>query len=43
MLRILEEHKNIDIIEELVEDLIVENNKIKGVKLSTGKRLCVTL
>lgn len=39
MLRILEEHKNIDIIEELVEDLIVENNKIKGVKLSTGKEI----
>ena len=39
MLRILEEHKNIDIIEELVEDLIVENNKIKGIKLSTGKEI----
>ena len=39
MLRILEEHKNIDIIEELIEDLIVENNKIKGVKLSTGKEI----
>ncbi len=39
MLRILEEHKNIDIIEELVEDLIVENNKITGVKLSTGKEI----
>lgn len=39
MLRILEEHENIDIIEELVEDLIVENNKIKGVKLSTGKEI----
>ena len=39
MLRILEEHKNIDIIEELVEDLIVENNKIKCVKLSTGKEI----
>ena len=39
MLRVLEEHENIDIIEELVEDLIVENNKIKGVKLSTGKEI----
>ena len=39
MLRILEEHKNIDIIEEIVEDLIVENNKIKGVRLSTGKEI----
>ena len=39
MLRILEEHENIDIIEEIVEDLIVENNKIKGIKLSTGKEI----
>lgn len=39
MLRILEEHENIDIIEEIVEDLIVKNNKIKGVKLSTGKEI----
>lgn len=39
MLRVLEEHENIDIIEELVEDLIVENNKIKCVKLSTGKEI----
>ena len=39
MVRILEEHENIDIIEEIVEDLIVENNKIKGVKLSTGKKI----
>ena len=39
MLRVLEEHENIDIIEEIVEDLIVENNKIKGVKLSTGKEI----
>ncbi len=39
MLKLLEEHKNIDIIEEMVEDLIVEKNKIKGVKLSTGKEI----
>ena len=39
MLRILEEHKNIDIIEELVEDLIVENNEIKGIVLENGKKI----
>lgn len=39
MLRLLEGHENIDIIEEIVEDLIVENNKIKGIKLSTGKEI----
>ena len=39
MQRILKEHNNIDIIEEMVEDLIVEKNKIKGVKLSTGKEI----
>ena len=39
MLRILEEHENVDIIEEIVEDLIVEDNKIKGIKLSTGKEI----
>ena len=30
MLRLLEEHKNIDIKEEIVEDLIIEDKKIKG-------------
>lgn len=39
MLKLLEEHKNIDILEEIVEDLIVENNKIKGIKLSTEKAI----
>ncbi len=39
MLRIIEENKNIDIQEEIVEDLIVENNKIRGIKLSTGKEI----
>ena len=39
MQRLLKEHKNIDIIEEIVEDLIVEDNKIKGIKLSTGKEI----
>ena len=37
MLRLLEKNKNIDILEEIVEDLIVEKNQIKGVKLSTGE------
>ena len=32
----LQKHENIDIIEDLVEDLIVEDNKITGVKLSNG-------
>ena len=39
MLRLLEENENIYIIEEIVEDLIVEDNKIKGIKLSTGKEI----
>ncbi|MBR4350795.1 MAG: tRNA uridine-5-carboxymethylaminomethyl(34) synthesis enzyme MnmG [Bacilli bacterium] len=32
----LKKHENIDIIEDLVEDLIIEDNKITGVKLSNG-------
>ena len=32
----LQKHENIDIIEDLVEDLLVEDNKITGVKLSNG-------
>ena len=39
MLKLLENNKNIDIVEEIVEDLIIENKKIKGVKLSTGKQI----
>ena len=39
MLKLLEDNKNIDIVEEIVEDLIIENKKIKGVKLSTGKQI----
>ena len=36
MLKALEKTKNLSIIEGMVEDLIVENNKIKGVKLENG-------
>ncbi|MBR2603932.1 MAG: tRNA uridine-5-carboxymethylaminomethyl(34) synthesis enzyme MnmG [Bacilli bacterium] len=32
----LQKHKNIDIVEDLVEDLIIEDNTIKAVKLSNG-------
>ena len=39
MQRLLKEHENIDIIEDMVEDLIIENNKITGVILSTGKQI----
>ena len=39
MQKLLMEHENIDIIEDMVEDLIIENNKIKGIKLSTGKEI----
>ncbi len=39
MLKLMEENENIEIEEEIVEDLLIENNKIKGVKLSTGKEI----
>ena len=39
MQRLLKEHKNIDIIEDMVEDLITENNKVLGIKLSNGKEI----
>ena len=39
MQKLLKEHNNIDIIEDMVEDLIIENEKIKGVVLSTGKQI----
>ena len=35
----LQKHKNIDIIEDHVEDLLIEDNTIKGVKLSNGKEI----
>jgi len=39
MQKLLKEHKNIDIIEDMVEDLLIDNNIIKGVKLSDGKEV----
>ena len=39
MLKLLEENKNIDIVEEMVENLIIKNNKVIGVILSTGKNI----
>ena len=39
MQRLLKEHENIDIIEDMVEDLIIENNKITGVILSNGTKI----
>ena len=39
MQRLLEEDKNVTIIEDMVEDLKVDNNVIKGVVLSTGKEI----
>ena len=39
MQKLLIEHENIDILEDMVEDLIIENNIIKGVKLSDGKEI----
>ena len=39
MQKLLKEHENIDIIEDMVEDLIVENNIITGVILSNGEKI----
>ena len=39
MLKTLNEQKNLEILENLVEDLIVENNKINGVILKTGEKI----
>ena len=39
MLKTLTSTPNLDIKESLVEDLIVENNKIKGVVLETGEKI----
>ena len=42
MQRLLKEDKNITLIEDMVEDLLVENNKITGVILSTGEKISAT-
>lgn len=39
MLNTLENTKNLEILETLVEDLIVEDNKIKGVVLENGEKI----
>ena len=39
MLKTLESTKNLEIREAMVENLLVENNKIKGVKLADGKQI----
>ena len=39
MQRLLKKDKNITIMEDIVEDLIVDNNIIKGIILSTGKKI----
>ena len=39
MQRVLKSHENITILEGMVEDLIIKDNKIEGVKLSTGKEI----
>ncbi len=39
MLKTLENQKNLQILEAMVEDLIIENNKVKGVVLSDGKKI----
>ena len=39
MLKTLKSEKNLEIIESLVEDLIVENNKVKGVILEDGTKI----
>ena len=39
MLKTLSSTPNLDIKESLVEDLLVENNKIKGVVLETGEKI----
>ena len=39
MQRILKEDKNITLLEDMVEDLIIEDNIIKGVKLAEGKEI----
>ncbi len=39
MLKTLENQQNLQILEAMIEDLIIENNKIKGIVLSDGKKI----
>lgn len=39
MIETLKNQKNLEIKESLVEDLIVENNKVKGIILETGEKI----
>ncbi len=39
MLKTLQNQENLEILENLVDDLIIENNKIKGVKLNNNKTI----
>ena len=39
MLRVLQETKNLTLIEALVDHMIVEENEIKGIVLSSGKKI----
>ena len=39
MLELLQEYKNIDIIENEVVDILTENNEVKGVVLANGEKL----
>ena len=43
MQRLLKENKNVTLLEDMVEDLIVENNIIKGVKLANNKEIFSTV
>ena len=46
MLKTLKKQKNLEILESMVEDLIVENNKVLGIVLSDGTKInskCVIL
>ncbi len=39
MLKVLQSQKNLEIKEAIVEDLIIENNKVKGVILENGEKI----
>lgn len=42
MRQVLKDTPNLDIIEGMVEDLIVEDNKVKGIVLETGEKILST-